>query len=125
MSDLESKRAHPEPEATSRLRKHPSVKPPKEKKKKKEKKEFKAYTKPSIEESPVTLRPRKVKVLYTKLKFREEIYQVGDFVILKPEGEAEPKVQQIAKLINIIREGGDPEHPKWPMIEIERERFFC
>lgn len=59
---------------------------------------------------------RKAKRKYCrKLIFRGELYTVSDYVLLR-----ETKTSNMVGILRrIIKEGGDPLHPKLPMLEIE------
>ena len=51
---------------------------------------------------------------YKKLCFKDIIYEVGDMLSLKETENS----NVVGKLVRIISEGGNPAHPKWPMIEV-------
>jgi hypothetical protein len=51
---------------------------------------------------------------YKRLKFQGELYEVGDTVLIR-ESET---THMVARIEKIIKENGDPKHPKWPMIQV-------
>ena len=51
---------------------------------------------------------------YRKICFKETIYEVGDTLLFR-ETES---TNVVGKLVKVIPEGGNPQHPKWPMIEV-------
>ena len=51
---------------------------------------------------------------YRRMKFQGELYDLGETVFIR-ESESSNMVGRIEK---IIKENGDPKHPKWPMIEV-------
>ena len=54
------------------------------------------------------------KRIYKKLNFRGQIYEVGEVLFFRESEQS----NLVGKLSKIIPEGGLPEHPKWPMIEV-------
>ncbi|MDR3549153.1 MAG: hypothetical protein P4M11_12990 [Candidatus Pacebacteria bacterium] len=52
---------------------------------------------------------------FTSLVFRGVTYSVNDFLYVR---EA-PLSNMVGQLRRVIGQGGDPSHPKWPMVELE------
>ncbi|TNV76254.1 hypothetical protein FGO68_gene16993 [Halteria grandinella] len=52
---------------------------------------------------------------YRKLCFKEVVYTVGQTILFRETD----KTCVVGKLVRIIEEGGNPQHPKWPMIEVQ------
>jgi hypothetical protein len=52
---------------------------------------------------------------YKKIKFKGEIYQIGDPVLIKESEE----VNSVGTLERVIAQGGSTEHPTWPMIDVK------
>jgi hypothetical protein len=55
------------------------------------------------------------KKVYKRILFNNIDYKLGDTIQFR---ETE-KTSVVGKLIKIISEGGNPSHPKWPMIEVQ------
>lgn len=51
---------------------------------------------------------------YKKICFKDTVYEVGNCILFRETEDT----QVIGKLVKIIPEGGNPAHPKWPMIEV-------
>ena len=51
---------------------------------------------------------------YKRLKFQGELYEVGDTVLIRESENS----NMVARIEKIIKENGDPKHPKWPMVEL-------
>ena len=52
---------------------------------------------------------------YKKICFKDTLYHVGETLLFK---ETETS-NIIGRLVRIIPEGGNPLHPKWPMLEVQ------
>ncbi|CDW73243.1 phd-finger family protein [Stylonychia lemnae] len=52
---------------------------------------------------------------YKKICFKDIMYETGETLIFR-ETES---TTVVGKLVKIIPEGGNPAHPKWPMIEVQ------
>ena len=52
---------------------------------------------------------------YKKICFKETIYEVGDTLLFRETDQT----TVVGKLVKVIPEGGNPQHPKWPMIEVQ------
>ncbi len=57
---------------------------------------------------------RPAESLCRRLKFQNQIYKVGDTVLIR---EAET-TDMVARIERVLKENGDLKHPTWPMIEV-------
>jgi len=58
--------------------------------------------------------PQQGETVYSKLKLRGEIYNVGETVLIRESQNS----NLVARIEKIIKENGDPMNPTWPMIEV-------
>lgn len=54
-------------------------------------------------------------IFYNKFKFREDVYKVGDCMLVRDLNEG----FLVAKLLKIIQFNGFKKYPFWPTIEIQ------
>ncbi len=55
------------------------------------------------------------KKMYKKICFKNHMYELGDTLLFRETENS----SIVGKLIEIIPEGGNPAHPKWPMIGVQ------
>jgi len=55
--------------------------------------------------------------VYTKIKFKNEIYAVNDFILVRPP-ELSEKNYLIGKILRIISANGIDKYSYWPSVEV-------
>lgn len=54
-------------------------------------------------------------VNYNKVKFRDEIYSIGDYLMIREENDG----FLVGKLVKIVQSGGIKKYPYWPTIQVQ------
>lgn len=55
---------------------------------------------------------------YSKIKYKNEIYNLNDYILIKPP-ESSEKNYLIGKILKIISSNGIEKYPYWPCVEIQ------